>query len=232
MRHSSSKDPIASWPPPILEPESVRPAREAFDRLADQWARTKGELRDARDGEKAAAAEQPRVDAEAFAAGKEPAKERLVDVAKAKTADLERRLAGLSVALHDAGNELTAGQEDAKAEWLAALNAEFAKQVARFEAALTEAAAAAEEAGRAYAGRKWVEEFEAGPAVAGMVTKFHGGAYTFPTRAPSANSYPTVTDLLHVARKAVEPPAPRPASVGPPFGGKDAGKMGRPAARV
>jgi hypothetical protein len=212
-----TRDPIARFPLPVNVPESVAPYQERFEILATQWARTKGEIDDAEQELKQAAADDIKRAAAAFGEGKEPDPSTNAEPeAKAKLEGLRERLAALSIAVDDAGNALADAIGAAKDEWVASFAPAVEGGTERYRAALASALEALEELGRATAGRVWLEEFDVGLAHVGDVRQFHGGSAAFRVPRPqgfSANDELRADELLKLAATALDPPAKTPALV-------------------
>jgi len=211
MRNTGqTRDPIAVFPPPYLEAESVAPVRAEFDRIALERAACKGEFRDALDAKKAAPKAEARLAADAILAAKEPPEPSLERLAHENVVRLERRLEALTVALDDAGDRLADELGATKEQTLAAYVSVEAEAQARFRAALAEATEALTEIGMIASSRAWWDEFTAHDAKVGLVRAFHGSPLIPRYRPMMHAGVPAdAVALLKAAASTLEPPPVR-----------------------
>ena len=214
MKAGESKIPVAAFALPPHQPLPVAEARVRFDRLGDEWAAAKGELRDANEAVSVARAADVRAIADAAAAGR-----KVVDQtkhereARAKIEQLERRIEGLAVAVGEAGNELARVIGRNKAPWLELLAAAERDAASRYAAAVREALKALVDLAPARGAVEWIEQFDVSEAIVGRAWEFSGGRVR--VEGESFGTFRGELDpavLLKLAAKAekpIEPPKSR-----------------------
>lgn len=208
---TQSRDPIALFKVPPHPPPAVQKALERFDDLGTRWAQTKGERDDLLELIPRREGELVRAAGEALAAGKKvPDAEREIATLRAQLAAKERELAQLAVAVDIAGNEMADVLGVNAEEWAHELRAQADEAAGRYRAALDEAGAAIDDYGRASGAARWLGEFDAGRAKAGLERPFLGKGRVDVQIAKVSRNQPTlpVTQLLEIAASATEAATP------------------------
>ncbi len=224
MKHSLTKDPIASFTRPPHAPEPVAKALDRFDSTATRWAAAKEELREQREELARAEADDLREVADLLAEGKPAPKDttRRQREVRTRIGRLEQEHKALGVALDEVGNELVAEVAAVRPEWIDALEQAEAEVSARYAAALSEATDALRDLTAARAAAGWLRRFKANEARLGLVAGFQGGRAWVEHRTPGPlRGRHDVAELLKIAGLAVEEPAPEPR---PRAAGRSSGK--------
>jgi hypothetical protein len=188
---------------PADPPAAVQKAWEAFEKVAEAYARKQGEIYDAREAIKAAKAADAQAAVDAALKGK-PLPDDLNGLereARAQLKLLEGTLRPLAAACDVRGNELAAAIGKHREAWAAEQEALDAEAVERYVAAIEEARAALVQITLHRGGAEWLRKFEAGKATAGLVQPFAGVGRTVFV----ANTDRPVSELLDAAAEAGKP---------------------------
>jgi hypothetical protein len=183
---TSTKSPIASFNVPPHPPPAAAAAIENFNRVADDWGRTRGEIADAKEAAQHAKAEAKAAVTEGAKSGK-PSRINVVAVEQehaAKIAGLEAKAEAQAVAVDETGNEMAIAIAENRAAWLTTLEEVAAEAEARYEKALKDAQAALAELAPARGAVDWLESFNHTHARIGTQTQFAGGRLTIQHRLP------------------------------------------------
>lgn len=209
---STSRTPIAAFALPPHAPADVATAVAAFDRVADQYAATKGEIDDVQDAAKQALADAKRAVVDAAKAGK-PSKVQTVKVeadAAAKIDDLQAKVAALAVAVDETGNDLAVAVAASKTEWIATLASVAADAEARYAEAIKQAQAACKDLAAARGAKTYLATFDVGQAKVGRQQGFAGGRLSIEGRLPGTiQDTWAATDVLALAAKLLDEPVAR-----------------------
>ena len=202
MRHVGVPQAITTFAIPPHAPPVVAEAKESFDAVAARWAGVKGELQDAKEALTAAKTADLQAIVDAAEEGKDvkdaQANQRKVE---ALIADLEVRLKGLDMAVHEAGDRLAQAIADHREQWLPRLADAATDAATRFDQAMGEAHAALNELRPARGAVEWLTSFDAGLAQAGQQPQFTGGRLRVKSRGGLLKGEFDPTELLDLAAR-------------------------------
>jgi hypothetical protein len=202
MKHVGVPQAITAYAIPPHAPPEVAEAKDEFDAIAKRWAGVKGELQDAKEALTAAKTADLQAIVDAAEEGKDvkdaQANQRKVE---ALIADLEVRLKGLDMAVHEAGDRLAQSIADHCKQWLPRLADAEADAAVRFDQAMAEARAALDELRPARGAVDWLNRFDPDLAYVGQVPQFTGGRLRVKSRGGVLKGEFNPTELLDLAAR-------------------------------